>query len=332
MTEIVENTLHEELKGRLSKNDSLNESSNSKDYKYNLFIKCHEKTITIENYNGHHDNILKRKDGNYFMCSIWTRTYKTEDPDAKLANVFVNLSTGEKYECHSLGLFRGSWTFSKDNNYILLKGGISASSATLIILVDLRDLNNINVIYREEIWEPYIAYSCEFNQLAEKGEGNEDLVIKYEYEFYEYKDKTYFDIDNIYKILNPENPYYVDDKEMWKAGVIIHPVKVTVTYRPDENKITPPSDDKWEEKQFLEPDFDDRVKVYMDQGMEWHHAHNKVVCEPPSADHITHMRKYSTLYGTTCTVNEMSEVNVVKSDNFDRFITNVQNPFNFTCF
>ena len=58
MTEIDENILPEELKGRLSKDD-----------KYNLFVKCDEKTITIENYNGHHDNVLKRKDGNY-LCVI----------------------------------------------------------------------------------------------------------------------------------------------------------------------------------------------------------------------------------------------------------------------
>ena len=324
MTEIDENILPEELKGRLSKDDQ-----------YNLFVKCDEKTVTIANYNGHHNNILKRKDGIYFMCSTWTRTYKTEDPDAKLANVFVNLSTGEKYECHSLGLFRGSWTFSKDNNYVLLRGGISASSATLVVLVDLRDLNNINVVYREEVWEPYIMYNCEFISLEDEegNEGNEEnLLVKYGYEFYEYKDKIYYEPDDIQKILNPEKWYYVDDKEMWKAGVIIHHVEVTVIYRPDENKITTPSDDKWEEKQFLEPDFQDRVKAYMDQGMQWHHAHNKVACEPPSADHITHMRKYSTLYGTTCTVNEMTEVKVIKSDNFDRFITNVKNPFNFTCF
>ena len=324
MTEVI--SQHEELKGRLFKDDN-----------YNLIIRCDEKDVIVENIHGNCHSLLKRTDGYWFLCYTWTRTWLTDsqmgkaDPNAKSGSVFVNLKTGEMHPVHSFLLFRSSLTYSPDNNFLLIQGGICASSASEILLVDLRDLSNVNVIFREEIWEFPCNYQFSFNEKS-------DLVAKYSYDFFEYKGKRVCGenfLDEIQKMINPSNPFnpsnpnFLSDREMWRAGVTFNEVSVTVVRRINPAKVTPPSDSKWKEQQYVDPNYEKEVAEYMAQGLDGITISKIMNAKPRSAEEIAHIKKYDSKYGSTCTVNEMDEIEVIKSDNYDHFIGNVENPFDY---
>ena len=332
MTEVI--SQHEELKGRLFKDDN-----------YNLTIRCDEKDVIVENIHGDCHSILKRTDGCWFLCYTWTRTWLTDspmgkaDPNAKSASVFVNLKTGEMHSAHPFILFRSHFTFSPDNNFLLIQGGICASSASEIILVDLRNLSNVNVIFREEIWEFPCNYQFSFNE-------NSDLVAKYSYDFFEYKGKRAcgeyniqtqsedrshrdYNLDEIKKMINPSYPNLISEREMWRAGVTFNEVTVTVVRRINPSKVTPPSDHKWKEQEYIDPNYEKEVAEYMAQGLDGITISKIMNAKPRSEEEIAHIKKFDSKYGSTCTVNEMDEIEVIKSDNYDHFIGNVENPFDY---
>lgn len=264
--QINEELLPTELKNRLSTNDEKT-----------LLVRCDKNIVTVENFYYQSGTIFKRPDNcMWFICHTWTGDTNTSN------TIFINLSTGQKCVTKSLMLWRGKLTFSPDGNYLLIDAGIMASSARQIFLIDITDLNNINVIYREEIWNEIRDYECWFNNMH-------DLVTKYVY-------------DN-------------DDNDV--RGAVVK----TCVRRPNPKKVTPSCDEKWKEKRILpqEDDWKASIAKYQAQGLEWHRAHNKAgddFFQTPEC--IAFYNNLTTEFETLCTVNEVDcEVGVINYNKID---------------
>jgi hypothetical protein len=87
---------------------------------------------------------------------------------------------------------------------------------------------------------------------------------------------------------------------------------VTVTRQIDIAKLTPPSAEKWERKDFfsMTPSYGKAVQDYSSQGLD-HNEAVKRAFEDHSAEMTAFSALYNTPYETTCTVNEMEEVSSI---------------------
>lgn len=307
---IDEDTLPECLKGRLALLDD-----------YKLRVKCDAKEVVIDDLHHHGSTVMNRPDGNWLICFTWTRNW---GPDARSRTVFINLATGEVCTGPSLLLFRARISFSPNWELIHIDAGIEASSARVIYVIDARDLCNLNVIFREEVWfDPPIEYECSFDS-------DSGFVTRYSFDFFEYGGKIICGEENIEQIkdmLVAEEKYVsvrdIDDREMWKSGVLLLTKTATVTRRLDPSKISPASAEKWGEKRYIDPNFEGRRAALMEQGRTFVEAHNTVASEPLSVDALAHHKLYQTKYGTRCTVNEMSAVEKVDAG---LFVTHIPEP------
>jgi hypothetical protein len=165
--------------------------------------------------------------------------------------VFVNLNTGETRKTISLNYWRGSLTMSPNGKLAIIKGGIIASSAVQILVYDLTDWDNVNIIYREEIWT-FIEYNVRFDK-------DSNVVFEYTFEFWSLDDKvslvgqeTAID-DEFCKYLWNENNSGIEMKkyysgssdDLMKAGGEKIWITVTVTHARNPTLITPDAPEKW---------------------------------------------------------------------------------------
>jgi hypothetical protein len=313
-TLIDEDTLPEQLKGKLILNTE----------ERKLYVMCSEKQVTVDDYYTQYGGVIQRSDGNWYMCQTLNEERRIP------TNVFVNLTTGEMCKTPTFGLilWRAHITYSPDYNFILLDAGIMASSARQIILIDIRDLNNYNILHREEIWyDPPTSYECSFNSKSE-------FVMKYTHDIYRYKNIIEYEGDDDGKLIKEamvKDKLYdsvndIDDKRMWKAGVQYHTCEVTVTRVPDSLKTTPYSQKKWDDAPRYSDKklYDSKVPKYLDCDEnigEWCIAHNRTISEILSSNEAQEFNKqYETKYGTNCSVNEMSELCVEESENYQHYL------------
>jgi hypothetical protein len=285
-----------------------------------LSINCNDKTVTIENYNFDNKIIFSRKkhkkDGEWLFCYTWNQV---SGKNAGHNLIFVNLLTGEKHVTQCPYLERGIFTFSPNGNFLSINCYISVAGCENFTLVDITNISAINVIFREE---GGYSGNYSFNE-------NSDLVSKHEFEFFEYKGKVVFedDLDEI-KVMFNANSTLVSDLDLWRGGVKNHNVNITIIRRVNPNKITPPRYSKWQEIPCPTKEFYELVNKYVLEGLKTYQASNKAN-SVPRQELIDHYNKYDTKHRTTCTVNEMDEIVIIKSDEYDRLVTNVNNPFGY---
>lgn len=283
---------------------------------HTLTIHCDKKDVVIEKYLYDNKIGISRDDGDYLFCYTWNGI---SGDCARNILIFVNLITGEQYSVVSPYLHRGIFKFSPNNKFLLIETYKSTSGENRIFLLDLTNLSSINLILSEEV-------SYGYNYYFDEGS---NFVSKFDYEFFEYKGTAVSEenLDDIKEIFNKERPHLVDDRDLWRAGVTINPVSVTIIRKYNSNKVTPLKFDKWNDSSYPLEEFTKIVEQYKSEGLDPISANNKANSKLSQAQ-IDHLEKYRTYYGTFCTVNEMDEINVIKSDNFDHFIGNVFDPFN----
>jgi hypothetical protein len=94
--------------------------------------------------------IFKREGEDWYICHTWTRTW---EEGSHSGTFFVNLNTGEHYETYPLFFWRGSLNISPNGMLGIIEGGIIASSARKLYIIDLSMLPNIPVLHYEENWD-----------------------------------------------------------------------------------------------------------------------------------------------------------------------------------
>ena len=303
-----------------------------------VLIRCDQKDVVVENFCSFDTIIIpKRIDGQWLSVQTKENTQH------------INLSSGELIIAPKLNLWRSKMCYSPNGtplsvplhssnrrahnyafsdvltrplalgNLLLIDAGIMASSAVQLFVVDISDLNNYNVIYREEIWDTYLDYDCYFNSESE-------FVMKYSFDVFEYEGTIVNEdnIDQIKQLLVDEGKFEsidcIGDREMWKSGVSFSTKSSSVIRKYDESKVTPSTKEKWLEKLYIDPTFEARREAYRQQGLEFYQAHNKAVFDPPTAEKTAYYKQFRTRYDTTCTVNEMTTVGVVEPENFEKFL------------
>lgn len=213
-------------------------------------------------------------------------------------------------------------SFSPDEKYILIRTDIPHQSSTgeQILLIDLIDMN---VIYREEIWSdtPHRCECC--------FDVNSNFIMTYYYELFKYKEFCVDDenIDIIKEMMVTDGVFSdtnIDYKDIWKSGLVEYiTANVKVTRKVDPDKITPASSEKWKEKKYDDPNhmkfLTEHKTEYMSEN--YFHVLNQLNREYlKSEQSLAYKKKYEedycTKYGTLCTINEMTEISVVESDNY----------------
>ncbi len=194
--------LPDNLQGRLSFGED-----------FALTVHCDNEDTTIENFYIHSGTVIKRKDGDlWFLCHTWTRKW---GPDES-SSVFVNLRSGEKCVTPSLVAFRDNLTFS--SNVLLIDANLPGSLLTRqLIIIDISDLHDINVIYREEIViHPMVCFES-----PDCTDTCQECVHNYNCSFWGDSGISF--------------DYILDDQGN----------NVCVVRSPDPKKITPSSAEKW---------------------------------------------------------------------------------------
>lgn len=270
-------------------------------------ISCDDKDIDVDNV-WSFSMLPNRDDGKWIVVYLGDGTTQ-----------YVNLSSGETIVAENRRFFHSRSQISPNGNLILLDSGIEASSARELIVVDMSELRNFNVIYRDEIWEPQLSYKCFFNSESQ-------LVMEYSFDVFEYHDKVVCEdkIIEIKQMLVDEGKYedvdIIDDRELWKSGVALSTKNATVIREFDKTRVTPSSEEKWLTKKYDDPTFEKRREAFQKQGYNFIDAHNKAVLTPPSQEEIDFNKKYITRYGTFCTVDEMTIVKVIEPENFEKYL------------
>lgn len=154
-----------------------------------LNILCANNVSVVIDYASHLDNnsffIKELENGSkvpFYLCHYWTRTWFE---GSKNGSYFINLLNGDKYESISMSRWRGRLFISPDGNSLLIDEGITASSARLLTVYDIYDLNKIVEVYSEEfLFNPDFG-DIHFNEKNE-------YVCSYIWDLWVYKNKISF--------------------------------------------------------------------------------------------------------------------------------------------
>lgn len=258
-----------------------------------IVIKCETRNVNIENW---HYVIEKPiiKNG-----EMWARCFSHG------SSTFINLKTGERVDFEA-NLY--SATFSPNGNRIYSCYDPRAGASIQHYLFDATDIRNINLVFREDS-DTSDYYFDE----------NSQFVSEYKYTFYSYGNTTTSSYEEISDIVNKEKfngaKTYIDDSDLWRAGVqIIDDENISVVRVPDNTKATPFFKGKGDVK-YDYPGFAERVKELEGEGREWIKAHNITVSEYGGRCRDFY-KQFVNKYGKLCYIDEMKIVEVKASERF----------------
>lgn len=199
------------------------------------------------------ENISWNPQYNFYRDGEWWGWYEiydiSENGKAKPVAVFLNLKTGEKIVSNrSLTCYSSFTIFSPNGKLAII------DSVRKILVVDLKDLNNITCIYYQEISD-FIDCSVNFDK-------DSNVVFEYMFELWSFEEKVALGNMNGFMSDDDFNKYYLekigsesndflsidlDAHFFLKNGGEITTIEHTVINQYDPTLVTPDADSKWDD-------------------------------------------------------------------------------------